>query len=108
MGEAAHVVPPIGAQGLNMSIADAAMLAKIASEARAKGEDIGAPATLTRYHRARWPEMAARVAGIDALNRAALAETQPRRDLRAMGLSAIYGLAPVRRAVMKMGMGAGG
>ncbi|MFT6776086.1 MAG: 2-octaprenyl-6-methoxyphenol hydroxylase [Paracoccaceae bacterium] len=108
MGEAAHVVPPIGAQGLNMSIADAAMLAKIASEARAKGEDIGAPATLTRYHRARWPEMAARVAGIDALNRAALAETQPLRDLRAMGLSAIYGLAPVRRAVMKMGMGAGG
>jgi 2-octaprenyl-6-methoxyphenol hydroxylase len=78
------------------------------AEARAKGEDIGAPATLARYHRARWPDMAARVAGIDALNRAALAEAQPIRDLRAMGLSAIYGLPPVRKAMMKMGMGAQG
>lgn len=107
IAEAAHVVPPIGAQGLNMSIADAACLAAIAAEARAKGEDIGAPAVLARYHRARWPDMAARVAGIDALNRAALAEAQPIRDLRAMGLSAIYGLGPVRKAMMKMGMGAG-
>jgi 2-octaprenyl-6-methoxyphenol hydroxylase len=52
--------------------------------------------------------MAARVAGVDALNRAALAEAQPLRDLRAMGLSAIYGLGPVRRQLMKVGMGAGG
>lgn len=108
MAEAAHVLPPIGAQGLNMSIADAACLGAIVADARAKGEDIGAPAVLTRYHRARWPDMATRVAGIDALNRAALAEAQPIRDLRAMGLSAIYGLAPVRKAMMKMGMGAQG
>jgi 2-octaprenyl-6-methoxyphenol hydroxylase len=108
MGEAAHVVPPIGAQGLNMSIADAVALARIAGEARAGGEDIGGAATLARYHRARWTQMAARVAGVDALNRAALAEAQPLRDLRAMGLSAIYGLGPVRRQLMKVGMGAGG
>jgi 2-octaprenyl-6-methoxyphenol hydroxylase len=108
IAEAAHVVPPIGAQGLNMSIKDAAILGAIVAETRAKGEDIGAPAVLARYHRARWPDMAARVAGVDALNRAALAEAQPLRDLRAMGLSAIYELGPVRKAMMKMGMGAEG
>ncbi|MGG7567263.1 FAD-dependent monooxygenase [Rhodovulum sp. DZ06] len=108
VGETAHVVPPIGAQGLNMSIADAAALAQILAVARGKGQDIGAPGVLSRYSRARWPGMAARVGGIDALNRAAQADAQPLRDLRALGLAAIHGTAPVRRAVMKMGMGANG
>lgn len=106
MGEAAHVVPPIGAQGLNMSIADAAALARMAGEAARAGGDIGAPDLLARYHRARWPEMAARVAGVDALNRAAMAQAQPLRDLRRRGLGALHRLRPVRRAAMRLGMGA--
>lgn len=106
IAEAAHVVPPIGAQGLNMSVADAATLARIAGEAWRAGEDPGGAAALARYHRARWPEMAARVAGIDALNRAAMAESQLLRDLRRMGLRAAYQATPVRRAAMRLGMGA--
>lgn len=106
IAEAAHVVPPIGAQGLNMSLADAAALARIAGEAFRTGGDPGAPEILARYHRARWPEMAARVAGIDALNRAAMAESQVLRDLRRMGLRAFHQATPVRRAAMRMGMGA--
>ena len=106
MGEAAHVVPPIGAQGLNMSIADAAALAGMVGEAARAGADIGAPALLARYHRARWPEMAARVAGVDALNRAAMAEAQTLRDLRRRGLETLHRLRPVRRAAMRLGMGA--
>ncbi|MGM0586522.1 MAG: FAD-dependent monooxygenase, partial [Pseudomonadota bacterium] len=102
MGEAAHVVPPIGAQGLNMSIADAACLSRLAAE----GGDPGAPELLARYHRARWPEMAMRVAGVDALNRAAMAESPVLRDLRRMGLKAVRDLAPLRRAAMRLGMGA--
>lgn len=108
VGEPAHVVPPIGAQGLNMSIGDAAALAEVLAAARDRGEDIGSETVLSRYTRARWPDMAARVGGIDALNRAALAEPQALRDLRALGLGAIHGLAPLRRTVMKMGMGARG
>ncbi|SES65783.1 FAD-dependent monooxygenase [Oceanicella actignis] len=106
MGEAAHVVPPIGAQGLNMSLADAAALADLVARAAAAGEDIGAPALLARYHRARWPEMSARVAGIDLLNRAAMAQAQPLRDLRAAGLTALHAAAPLRRLAMRLGMGA--
>lgn len=107
VAEAAHVVPPIGAQGLNMSLADIEVLARLVEAARAAGRDIGETPLLRRYHRARWPEMAARVAGIDLLNRFARAEAQPVRDLRCLGLRAIHDIAPLRRLAMRLGLGAG-
>ena len=73
VAEAAHVVPPIGAQGLNMHF-----------------------------------EVQARVTGIDLLNRASMLSAQPLRDARAQALSAIYSLAPVRKTLMQMGLGARG
>ncbi|MFN0115975.1 MAG: UbiH/UbiF family hydroxylase [Paracoccaceae bacterium] len=102
VAEAAHVVPPIGAQGLNMSLGDIALLARLATEAPG---GLGDPAMLDRYHRARWPEVAVRVAGIDLLNRAAMSDAPALRDLRAAALRALYGAAPVRRALMQAGLG---
>ena len=98
VAEAAHVVPPIGAQGLNMSLADIAALKD------GLGDDPGAAASLALYQR-RWPELAARVAGIDALNRAAMAGAQPIRDLRRAGLGLIARARPVRHTAMRMGLG---
>lgn len=103
VAEAAHVVPPIGAQGLNMSLADIRCLADLVAEAT----DPGAPAVLDAYARARKPEIMARVAGIDLLNRASMLEPRPLRDLRRAGLAALYGAAPVRRGLMRLGLGAG-
>ncbi|MFQ5566419.1 MAG: FAD-dependent oxidoreductase [Paracoccaceae bacterium] len=105
VAEAAHVVPPIGAQGLNMSLADIETLARLAEEARAAGQDVGAPELLAAYRRRRYPEIAARVAGIDLLNRAAQAEAQPLRDLRRAGLKAIHDVKPLRRLAMRWGLG---
>jgi 2-octaprenyl-6-methoxyphenol hydroxylase len=107
VAEAAHVVPPIGAQGLNMSLTDIATLLDLTVAARERGEDYGRPELLRRYHRARHPEIVARVAGIDALNRAAMAEPRLLRDMRRVGLRALAGIAPVRHAAMRLGMGAG-
>jgi len=104
--EAAHVIPPIGAQGLNMSLADIECLARLIEADR--GGDPGAAALLARYEARRWPETAARVAGIDVLNRFALAEAQPLRDMRRIGLKAIHDLPPVRGLAMRLGMGATG
>lgn len=98
VAEAAHVVPPIGAQGLNMSLADIAALRD------GIGDDPGAPDSLAAYQR-RWPELAARVAGIDTLNRAAMAGAQPIRDLRRAGLGLIARARPVRHTAMRMGLG---
>ena len=103
IAEAAHVIPPIGAQGLNMSLADVETLARLVAAA----PDPGAAAILAAYQRRRWPEMAARVAGIDCLNRAARAELQPLRDLRRLGLKAIHEVGPLRHLAMRLGMGAG-
>ena len=102
VAEAAHVIPPIGAQGLNMSLADVECLAGLIAGAA----DPGAPDLLSRYARRRWPETVLRVAGVDALNRAAQAELQPLRDLRRLGLKAIHDLAPLRHLAMRLGMGA--
>jgi len=105
VAEAAHVIPPIGAQGLNMSLADIEALARLLDQDRDKGQDIGAPKLLAAYHRTRWPEMASRVAGIDLLNRAAQAEAQPLRDLRRAGLKTIHDFRPLRHLAMRWGLG---
>ena len=106
VAEAAHVVPPIGAQGLNMSLKDIATLLDLCVAARDAGGDIGAPELLARYHRARHGDVLFRIAGLDALNRAAMAGARPLRDLRRAGLRTLHGVTPLRRAAMRLGLGA--
>lgn len=100
MAEAAHVVPPIGAQGLNMSLADLTALVDLSAQ-----HDLGSPAMLQAYHRRRYPDVAMRVTGVGLLNRASMISAQPLRDARAKVLDVLYSAAPVRRALMQMGIG---
>ncbi|WP_442970936.1 UbiH/UbiF family hydroxylase [Roseovarius sp. D0-M9] len=102
IAEAAHVMPPIGAQGLNTSLADLRALLALAEKSP---EALGDAAMLNAYHRARHTEVALRMRGIDLLNRASMMDAQPLRDARAMGLNALHALAPVRRGLMRLGMG---
>jgi 2-octaprenyl-6-methoxyphenol hydroxylase len=104
LAEAAHVVPPIGAQGLNMSLADLATVLDLAQAHRA---DPGAPEVTDAFHRARHVEVQARVTGIDLLNRASIAEAPLLRDLRAKALDALYFARPVRKVLMRAGLGVG-
>ncbi|HBD90074.1 MAG: 2-octaprenyl-6-methoxyphenyl hydroxylase [Rhodobacteraceae bacterium GWE1_64_9] len=102
MAEAAHVMPPIGAQGLNMSLADLTALLDLAMADRA---GLGSPAMLDAYHRKRHLDVQTRVMGIDLLNRASQIGAQPLRDMRATALDALYSVAPVRRGLMRAGIG---
>jgi 2-octaprenyl-6-methoxyphenol hydroxylase len=102
LAEAAHVVPPIGAQGLNMSLADLRVLLELAQADRAA---LGDAKMLDSYHRRRHLEVQARVTGIDALNRASMMGAQGLRDLRASALNALYSVAPVRKTLMRAGLG---
>ena len=102
VAEAAHVVPPIGAQGLNMSLGDMRVLLELVEAAP---DRLGDLTMLETYHRRRHAEIRARVTGIDLLNRASMMRAQPLRDARAMGLNAIYSLAPVRKTLMQLGLG---
>jgi 2-octaprenyl-6-methoxyphenol hydroxylase len=102
MAEAAHVVPPIGAQGLNMSLADLACLLELTEKHR---DDPGTPTVTDAYHRRRHIDILGRVAGIDILNRASMAEAPLLRDLRASALNALHAASPLRRTLMRAGLG---
>lgn len=103
VAEAAHVMPPIGAQGLNMSLKDLASLLDLATAAPS---DLGSPKMLDAYARQRHPDIKLRVTGIDALNRASIAGSPMMQSLRSKGIEALYGVTPVRRTLMQMGLGA--
>ncbi len=103
-GEAAHAMPPIGAQGLNLSLRDAAALADVLSSAKRRGEDLGAPQVLDRYAAARRGDIAVRGLGVDLLNRALLADRLPVDFLRGAGLLAMGSFAPLRRFAMRQGL----
>jgi 2-octaprenyl-6-methoxyphenol hydroxylase len=104
VAEAAHVVPPIGAQGLNMSLGDMRVLLDLAE---ANPADLGSRRMLTAYHKARHGEVRARVTGIDALNRASMVSLQGLRDMRMRALRAFYSVKPVRTTLMRAGLGTG-
>lgn len=102
IAEAAHVVPPIGAQGLNMSLADTATLLALAQD---RPEGLGDRQMLNSYHDARYNDISLRVQGIDLLNRASQVSNPMLRDARATGLKALYAMGPVRKTLMQMGLG---
>lgn len=103
IAEAAHVVPPIGAQGLNMSLADTALLLSLAKSGPA---ELGSAEMLAAFDKQRRPEVRRRMAGIDLLNRASMAGQPVARDARLRGLAVIHGLRPLRHALMRLGLGA--
>lgn len=104
VGEAAHVVPPIGAQGLNMGLRDAGDLAEIVRDALANGTDIGSDAVMARYGRSRGPDIASRTAAIDIANRTLLSDLLPAQMLRAAGMHLISSVGPIRRFAMREGL----
>jgi 2-octaprenyl-6-methoxyphenol hydroxylase len=104
VGEAAHVLPPIGAQGLNMGLRDAADIADIVGQAMASGEDPGSPQVAERYDSARRADVISRTFAIDVANRSLLSDLLPMQSLRAAGLHLIEALGPLRRLAMREGL----
>jgi 2-octaprenyl-6-methoxyphenol hydroxylase len=104
VGEAAHVIPPIGAQGLNMGLRDAADVAAVVRDAIATGDDPGAPDILRRYDLARRADVLSRSFAIDVANRSLLSDLLPVQSLRAAGLHLIGSIGPLRRHAMREGL----
>jgi 2-octaprenyl-6-methoxyphenol hydroxylase len=104
VGEAAHVVPPIGAQGLNLGLRDAATLAEIVTDAHRDGHDVGSPAVLSRYEMQRRADVTSRRITIDLLNRSLLTDFLPLHGARALSLFLVDRVGPLRRALMREGV----
>lgn len=104
VGEAAHVIPPVGAQGLNLGLRDAATIAELAADAWRAGRDLGGDDLLVRYDRMRRADIGTRTLAVDLLNRSLLTGFLPVQSLRGLGLFMLDRIGPLRRAVMREGV----
>jgi 2-octaprenyl-6-methoxyphenol hydroxylase len=104
IGEAAHVVPPIGAQGLNLGLRDAMAAAEIVADARRQGGDVGAAAVLARYATERRADVTTRTVAVDLLNRSLLTDLIPAQGLRGLSLYLVNRIGPLRCALMREGV----
>lgn len=105
VGEAGHVVPPIGAQGLNLSFRDAASIAELILQAHAKGISLGDKSLLKQYNKARKLDISSRSRFVELLNRSVLSEFLPVQAMRSAGLFALANSNPLRHLAMKTGIG---
>jgi 2-octaprenyl-6-methoxyphenol hydroxylase len=102
IGEAAHVAAPIGAQGLNLGLRDAATISELVVAAHREGQDVAD--TIDRYDRMRRADTATRMLAVDLLNRSLLSDFLPLQGTRAAGLFLIERIAPLRRGIMREGV----
>jgi 2-octaprenyl-6-methoxyphenol hydroxylase len=104
VGEAAHVVPPIGAQGLNLGLRDAATLAELVADAHRQNLDVGGPDLLARYDARRRADVMSRSIAVDVLNRSLLTDFIPVQGARGLSLFLLDRIGPLRRAIMREGV----
>ena len=102
--EAAHVLSPIGAQGLNLSLRDVATLAETLTDAARIGEDIGSPLVLSRYADRRRADIASHVGGIDHYNRAIANHLPMIKDMRRAAWRGVNRIDPLKRFLMRQGL----
>jgi 2-octaprenyl-6-methoxyphenol hydroxylase len=105
-GDAAHGIHPIAGQGLNLGLRDAIALAGLLIEAKRAGDDVGSPALLARYQRARRPDNLAMLAMTDGLDRLFSTNNPLLRLTRDLGIAAVDRPKPVKRVFMRQAMGA--
>jgi len=101
VGEAAHVFPPIGAQGLNLGLRDVADLVETSMRF---SDDPGTAAALLAYESRRRPDILARSAAVGMLNRSLLSDLLPAQLARSAGLGLLGAVAPLRAAFMREGL----
>ncbi len=102
IGETAHVVPPIGAQGLNMSLADIKFLSDLDKK---YPDDLGSIHSLNEYQKNRLADIRQRVIGVSTLNHISISESKVVQNMRAFGLENFFQVPAVKNSVMKLGLG---
>ncbi len=108
IGDAAHCCHPVGGQGLNMGIRDAAALAQVLKSADQQGEDIGQPIILQRYETWRRTENLAVLGFTDFLNRLFSNQWLPLVLIRRLGLRGMTMIQPLKSSALKFMTGLSG
>lgn len=104
VGDAAHVLPPIGAQGFNLGLRDVQEIATLAGAALRRGSDPGSASLLATYNRKRALDIATRTGAVDLLNRSLLSDFLPIQAIRGLGLFALARIPLLRNILMRQGL----
>jgi 2-octaprenyl-6-methoxyphenol hydroxylase len=105
IGEAGHVLPPIGAQGLNLGIRDAAVLAELVADARRESRDPGDDVLLEQYDARRRVDVRSRSLAVEIANWSLMSDFLPVHVVRGLGLHLARRIGFFRRALMRQGLG---
>ncbi|MBW4580168.1 MAG: FAD-dependent hydroxylase [Tildeniella nuda ZEHNDER 1965/U140] len=102
IGDAAHCCHPVGGQGVNLGIRDAAALAQILQTAHQQGKDIGDRRVLKSYERWRKLENLMILGFTDTLNRVFSNNVLPLVVVRRMGLWILRTVQPAKRLALQL------
>ncbi len=105
VGDAAHGMHPIAGQGLNAGLRDVAALAQVLSDARNRGEDIGAADVLARYQQWRRFDTATLAMATDLTNRLFSNDNPILRLGRDIGMGVVGALPGLRRGLIREAAG---
>jgi|688.fasta_scaffold02933_15 2-octaprenyl-6-methoxyphenol hydroxylase len=105
VGDAAHSCHPVGGQGLNMGIRDAAALAEVLVTAYQRQEDLGSAAVLRRYEDWRRPENWVILTFTDLLTRIFSNQIWPLVKLRQLGLVLLNRVPVLKRLALRLMIG---
>jgi 2-octaprenyl-6-methoxyphenol hydroxylase len=104
LAEAAHVLHPLGAQGLNLSIKDVSALVSILQKALKTGQDIGSNIVLSQYKKERNADTLLRYKSVDSLNKLVTNAFPFSAHLRKAGILSLKNCEPIKHLAMRYGM----
>lgn len=103
VGESAHVIPPIGAQGMNLGLRDAAHLSEILKSYSSLGDNLNE--IQDKYNASRKSDVASRTFVVDMLNKSLLLNDISLKTIRSTGLTALRNFKSLRQMIMQQGLG---
>ncbi|MAF97850.1 MAG: ubiquinone biosynthesis protein [Micavibrio sp.] len=104
IAETLHVMSPVTAQGLNLSLRDVAALAEVLIDQARLGLDIGSDTCLKAYEKRRRLDINSRVMGVDHMNRAVSSQNKIVKDMRRIGLRTLETIPALKHFAMHVGL----
>ena len=102
IGEAAHALPPIGAQGLNLTIKDIRVICDLIKK---YPDLIGSNEMVAEFNLKRLIDVKTRTTSVNILNKISYSNNLIARRARDLGLNFLQKVKPVKYLLMRFGLG---